>query len=104
VCGAADQKEKYLDIHLHGESFTEGEPVRVQVAQRLGLKAVALGYVYPLLILMAVLVLLLALGTDELKAAPAALFSVVPYYLVLFLARKRISKTFTFSIQKIHLQ
>ena len=49
VCGAADQEDKYLDIHLNGAEYNAGEAVQVHVARHLGFKAVALGYVYPFL-------------------------------------------------------
>jgi len=100
VCGAADQEEKYLDIPLNGEPYEVGEPVRVQVARHLGFKAVALGYIYPFLLLMAVLIGTIASGIDELKGGLFALFSLIPYYLVLYLLRRRIESTFTFSIKK----
>ena len=100
VCGAADQEEKFLDVPLSGGNYKTGELVHVQVARRLGFKAVALGYFYPFLLLMAVLILLLFIGVSELKAGGMALLSILPYYLLLYLFRKRIESTFTFSIKK----
>jgi sigma-E factor negative regulatory protein RseC len=101
VCGAADQTEKFLDVPLHGVAYKTGEVVRVMVAQRMGFKAVALGYFYPFLLLMAVLIILIMAGVGELTAGLFALLSLVPYYLGLYLARKWIESSFTFSIQKI---
>jgi len=100
ACSAADQEEKFLDVPLHGARYQPGDPVYVQIAKRLGFRAVALGYVYPFLLLMAVLIGMLAGGVDELKAGSFALLSIIPYYLVLYLFRNRISSTFTFSIKK----
>ena len=100
VCGAADQEEKFLDVPLSGASYKTGERVHVQVARRLGFKAVALGYFYPFLLLMAVLIMLILIGVSELKAGSLALLSILPYYLLLYLFRKRIESTFTFSIKK----
>ncbi len=100
ACNAADQEEKYLDVPLHGVSYHKGEAVQVQVEKRLGLRAVALGYFYPFLLLMGVLIAGLAAGASELRAGTYALLSVIPYYLVLFLFRKRLESTFTFSIKK----
>ena len=74
--------------------------MRVQVARHLGFKAVALGYIYPFILLMAVLFILVLAGTDELTAGMLALLSLLPYYLGLYLARKRIESTFNFTIQK----
>jgi len=100
ACSAADQEEKFLDVPLHGAHYRQGDPVYVQVAKRLGLKAVALGYVYPFLLLLAVLAGTLAAGAGELQSGGLALLSLVPYYLALYLFRNRISSTFTFSIKK----
>jgi len=100
MCGAADQKDKYLDIPSENEQFKPGEPVRVQVARRLGIKAVALGYIYPFLLLMVVLIGLTLAGVGELKAGISALLSLVPYYLVLMLMKKRIQGLFTFQLKK----
>ena len=100
VCGAADQEEKYLDVPLRGEAYKAGDSVFVQVARHLGFKAVLMGYVYPFLILMAVLIGMLSAGVAELRAGSIALLSIVPYYLLLYLFRNRISKSFTFSIKK----
>jgi len=102
VCSAADQEEKYLDVALEGTAHTPGEAVQVQVAKHLGFRAVALGYVYPFLLLMAVLIAFTAAGTQELRAGTYALLSIIPYYLVLFLLRKRIGSAFTFSIKKTY--
>jgi sigma-E factor negative regulatory protein RseC len=101
VCGAADQEDKYLEIHLGGVEYHAGESVRVQVARHLGFRAVALGYIYPFLLLMTVLIVLIVTGTGELKAGTFALLSLFPYYLGLYLARKRIESRFSFTMQKI---
>lgn len=100
ACGAADQEEKFLDVPLYSTTHRQGDTVFVQIAQHLGFKAVALGYVYPFLVLMAVLVGLLAAGMEELRAGGFALLSIIPYYLVLYMFRDRLSKSFTFSIKK----
>jgi sigma-E factor negative regulatory protein RseC len=100
VCTAADQEQKYLDVPLQGAAYKQGDKDLVQVAGHLGFRAVLLGYVYPFLLLMLVLIILLSAGAPELRAGSMALLSILPYYLLLFLFRKRISKSFTFSIKK----
>jgi sigma-E factor negative regulatory protein RseC len=100
ACSAADQEEKFIDVPLNDSNLQIGDAVRVEVTRHLGMKAVALGYVYPFLILMAVLVGLLAVGVAELKAGMLALLALVPYYLLLYLFRNRIDSNFTFSLKK----
>ena len=102
VCSAADQEEQFLDVPLEGTAYEQGESVNVQVEKRLGYKAVALGYFYPFLLLMVVLIGLISAGVPELRAGALALLSLIPYYLILYLFRKRIESTFTFSIQKTY--
>ena len=100
VCSAADQEEKFLDVPLKGASYKQGDSVFVQVSNHLGFKAVLLGYVYPFLLLMAVLIGMLAAGAAELRSGAVALLSIIPYYLLLYLFRNRLSKSFTFSIKQ----
>ena len=49
---------------------------------------------------MAVLIVLTLLEIGELKAGLFALLSIIPYYLVIYLFRNRMKRTFTFSIKK----
>ena len=100
VCSAADQEVKYLDVRFTGTRYQSGDSVKVLVATNLGFRAVALGYVYPFLLVMAVLIGCTLVGMPELRAGLFALCSLGPYYLLLFLIRKHISSTFTFSIKK----
>ena len=100
ACSAADQEEKYLDVPLHGTDYRQGDPVLVQIAKHLGFRAVLLGYVDPFLLLMAVLIAMLTTGMAELRAGTIALLSMVPYYVLLYVFRDRISSAFTFSLKK----
>lgn len=100
ACSAADQEEKYLDVPLEGALYKRGDSVFVQVARHLGFRAVLMGYIYPFLLLMAVLIGMLAAGAAELRAGSIALLSLIPYYILLYVFRNRISRSFTFSIKK----
>lgn len=101
ACTAADQEEKVMTVPTGGLSFRAGEQVRVSIAKKTGLRAVAFGYVYPFLVLMTILVTLTAAGVSELQAGIWSLASIVPYYLVIYLLRNRISNVFTFKLEKL---
>lgn len=101
ACTAADQEEKVMTVPTEGRSFRSGEQVRVSIAKKTGLRAVAFGYVYPFLVLMAILITLTAAGVSELQAGIFSLASLVPYYLVIYLLRDRISNAFTFKLEKL---
>jgi sigma-E factor negative regulatory protein RseC len=100
VCAASDKEEKILDVPLNGADYRQGDSVFVQVSRHLGFRAVLVGYVYPFLLLMAVLIGTLAAGVPELRAGSIALLSMIPYYILLYIFRNRISQSFTFSIKK----
>lgn len=101
ACSASDQDEKFIDVPLHGDVIKSGERVRVQVARKLGMKAVAYGYFYPFLLLMVVLIVLTSAGVNELKSGLFALGSLIPYYMGLFIFRKKVETKFSFSLKKI---
>jgi len=101
ACSAADQENKIMTVPTGGAEYRAGEQVRVSIARRTGLRAVAFGYVYPFLVLMTILIILTAAGASELQAGTWSLASLAPYYLVIYLLRDRISNTFTFKLEKL---
>ncbi len=101
ACTAADQSEKVLTVGTEGREYSAGEQVRVFIARRTGLRAVAYGYFYPFLVLMTILIILTAMGVSELQAGIWSLASLVPYYLVIYILKDRISNSFTFKLEKI---
>jgi len=76
--------------------------VVVFLKESLGFRAMFLGYLLPFLILMTVLIIGTSIGLDEGTAGLLALGSLVPYYMVIFIKNKKLKKTFSFSIRKIH--
>ena len=101
ACSAADMEEKYFNLPADGREFANGEQVRVHIARRLGLKAVALGYIYPFLVLMSVLIALTIAGVPELQSGLIALLTLVPYYIVIYLLKNRLNRNFSFTLEKI---
>lgn len=100
TCMAADSKEKLVDIvdtsgryHLNQRVFIEGK-------ESIGYKAVLWAFVVPLLILLSLLVISLSLWNfSETEAALASIVALAPYYLVLYLLRDKMAKTFRFNIK-----
>lgn len=101
ACSAADQEEKVLQVSTGGRPVSPGEQVRVIIARKTGLHAVAIGYVYPFLVLMLVLIALTAAGAGELQAGIWSLVSLVPYYIAVYFLKDKITKAFTFRMEKI---
>lgn len=103
LCSAAESKEKIIDVYgADVNAYQVGQRVMVEGAAAMGMKAVRLAFLFPLLLM--VLAVALAMGlTDgnEAIGAIAALLSLVVYFLVLFAGKKRLMREFTFTIKPI---
>lgn len=101
ACTAADQEDKTLTVPTGGLTVIPGEQVKVIISKRTGLRAVAIGYMYPFLIIMVVLIVLTLAGIPELQAGLWSLAALGPYYLGIYFLKERIGKSFTFKLQKL---
>ena len=81
--------------------YSVGEEVNVSARQTMGIMAVLLCYVVPLVVLVAALAVAVALGCAEGLAALISLGVTALYYLLLALMQKRISRRVVFTINKI---
>lgn len=100
VCSISNSEEKYVDVIHANPVLAEGEHVEVILEQSQGFKAVWYGYGLPLVILLAVIFILYGVTGREGLAALAGLGSLLPYYLLVFLFRKRITRSIEFKIRK----
>ena len=99
--GTASDERRIVATAPEGVAFAIGEKVTVSAYMRVGMVAVALCYVLPLVVLIGVLTGCIAFGVQEPVAALAALGAVALYYAGLWLGRNRISKKISFTISKI---
>ncbi|KPL14854.1 MAG: hypothetical protein AMS26_09290 [Bacteroides sp. SM23_62] len=97
---AGGEEEKLLHVPVPDPNFRVGEKVRVILARSLGFRALFLGYVLPLLMVLSVLLALTAAGSNELVAGLTSLAVLVPYYLGIRLMRGKVDRRFSFFIQK----
>jgi sigma-E factor negative regulatory protein RseC len=81
--------------------YSIGEEVKVSAKQSLGVMAVLLCYVVPLIVLVAVLAVAVSLGITEGVAALISLIITAAYYAILALMKDKISRRVTFTISKI---
>lgn len=101
-CGLMECQDKTIDVETaHPENFRPGEEVVVSLAQNLGLWAVFLSYVLPLILMLAVLVVLSSLGASEIICGISAIIILIPYYFWLFLSKNRLAGKFRFTVSKI---
>ncbi|PKP22781.1 MAG: Fis family transcriptional regulator [Bacteroidetes bacterium HGW-Bacteroidetes-21] len=102
ACGMGDHQDKIIDINDSEGHYEKGEQVMVKMEQSLGLKAVFFGYLLPFIVLLLTLIISLQLTEKEGLSGLIALFILAPYYFILCQFRGKMSKTFTFRIQKLN--
>ena len=101
MCSMSDVSAKMIRVNNYfGQTYSEGEQVRVVMRKTLGLKAVWISYVFPLIILMILLLSLPKFGVSELNVGLIAAAGVVIYYGCIWLLKDKIAREFTFTIEK----
>lgn len=101
-CSTFGKQDKVITVPLNEHpEIRKGDIVNVIISERRGLQALVLGYLLPVIILLAVLIPTLSITSNEGTSALIALFSVVLYYLTLIPFRKRFKKHFSFRIEKL---
>lgn len=98
-CNSAESKEKIIEVANCGSQYRVGQQVVVSVSAAMGYRAVMLGFGLPFLVLVAVVVLAYAFTSDEPLSALLGLVSLVPYYILLYLNRDKISRSLLFDIE-----
>ncbi len=101
VCSSLDSQVKVMSVQFLDSGIYPGDRVNVMLAQRLGWQALLLAMVGPLILLMGVILgLHFAFSLSETKAALIGLASLLPYYLLLSLFRRRLQNRFILYAKK----
>ena len=99
ACSASDVEEKNVNIKRGlNDNYIVGDKVTIMMDQSLGTWAVMFGYIFPFLVLLFGLILFTQIMESEGLAGLLALLLLVPYYLVLYLLRRRMERKFQFKI------
>lgn len=100
-CSASESKEKIVDVAVaDAHVYRVGEQVVVCTTRSAVSKALLIAFVLPFVVMVSVLMVVLLLTSDELVSALAALVSLVPYYLVVYLFDRRLASSVRFGIEK----
>ncbi len=100
ICSVSDQENKALEFNDPSGSFRKGEKVQIILTQSSGFRALSLGYLLPFLIVLLSLILLTILSFPEGISGLLSLSLLVPYFLLLKLLRRKLDKSFTFSLRQ----
>ena len=100
-CNASESKVKIVDVFTRDTNIYQiGQEVTVWASKDVTNRALLLGFGAPFLLLICVLMIALKVFGDEGLAALAALASLVPYYLALWVMKDRIQRQISFNIEK----
>jgi sigma-E factor negative regulatory protein RseC len=100
ACSVSDTAEKIIDATFTG-TFKTGDLVTIVTQHQNGLKAVFWGYVLPFLLVLTVLIILQALNYPETISGLLSLAALGPYYLGLFMFKRKLQHTFKFEIKNL---
>jgi sigma-E factor negative regulatory protein RseC len=101
ICDVSESEEKVIRT-LKSVDVSKGELVKVLMEKSLGYKALLIGYLLPFIIVIFLLIFLSSLSVPELTTGLVSLFSLVPYYLLVYLNKEKIGKKFSFTIKKLN--
>ncbi|HNZ61525.1 SoxR reducing system RseC family protein [Porphyromonadaceae sp. NP-X] len=100
ACTMSDQQEKVVEVLVDDHSIREGDEVIVYGSSSIGLQAVLIAFVLPLLLVFLLLFILSFFMKNEAVAGLIALSVLIPYYLILSLFNKKLKSKFEFHIKK----
>jgi len=100
LCGMSEEEEKVISVPTDPYSvYNVGDEVQVCTKMSMGLKAVWISYVIPLVILMILILSLSAVFENEALTGLVSIAGVGLYYLVIWLLRSRLEDEFVFYIK-----
>ncbi len=98
-CTLADSQDKTLQIPTpHWKQYHVGQPITIRISQQRGLLAVAIAYILPALLIIAVATTLSLTNAKETTVILATFATIATYTLLLYLLRHRINNQFTLEI------
>ncbi|MDT8308898.1 MAG: SoxR reducing system RseC family protein [Bacteroidales bacterium] len=93
MCGVAGMEEKIVETpRLSGIDHKIGDKVTLVMKRTSGNRAVFLGYYLPFLIVVITLIVMLSITQNEGLSGLVSIGILLPYYLVLFIIKDRITK------------
>ena len=103
ACMAADTKEKMVDVLDTSGQFKLNERVLLSGKTSIGYKAVLWAFVLPLILMICVVFGSISIWhVGELQAAFMSLVALVPYYVILYMVRRKMGEKLAFSIKKLN--
>jgi positive regulator of sigma E activity len=97
-CSLSGKEEKIIEVP-GSYNVKPGDNVTILMKKSMGYAALLLGYILPMITVIVSLIILISMNVNELVAGLTSLLMLLPYYVILFLLRKRINNKFTFLLE-----
>jgi len=102
MCSASEQKDKIIEVPDHSGLYHLHEEVMITGKSSMGLQAVFIAFVLPLIFVIALTAFGIQMNWDESISGLFGLSMLIPYYGALYLFRKRLKKRFVFTLKKLN--
>ena len=101
MCNVSDKKDKLIDAIIpEGVKVVCGDVVEIKSKRENKSAAIALAYILPLFLMVAVLFLsVLAIGLSEAAGALVSVIFLAAYFVILWLLRDKLKRRFVFYVQ-----
>lgn len=100
MCSASESKVKIVEIIDRSGTFKEEDEVVICGQSALGLQAVGIAFLLPIVLVIAMVAEGLQFGWEESLSAIAGLALLIPYYFILYLMRDKLKRKFVFTLEK----
>jgi sigma-E factor negative regulatory protein RseC len=97
-CTLSGKDEKIIEVS-GTYNVKPGDTVTILMKQSVGFAALFFGYLLPLISVITMLIVLISMKVTELVAGLISLAMLIPYYIILFLFKKRINEKITFTLK-----
>lgn len=102
LCTSAEKKDRILEIDNVTGSFTTKDTVLVQAQSSMGMKAVLIAFVIPLILLVGAYFISFSIKHDEGFGALISLIVLIVYFTILSRFKKQLKNQFIFTIKKLN--
>lgn len=104
-CSSAESKEHLIEVaDANASLYQAGDEVWVIGSTSMGKLAVWYGFLLPFFVVVLALFAFTTWLQDELMAGLCALACLLPYYLVLYLSKDKMKRTFNFSVLPMDIE
>lgn len=102
ICSAADNQDKTIEVTDYSNVYNVNDRVMVCGQTAMGLQAVLLAFVIPLIIMLAAIIVGNIFVWNDAFSGLTGLLALIPYYAILYSFREKLKKKFVFTLKKLN--